>query len=58
MFEVAGIENNMIEDHVFETDIRETAMDVDHVLNRLIEVDVRIADVCERRNFEFKILAF
>lgn len=54
---MARIENNVIHDQIFETDIGKTSVDVDHVLNRLIEIDIGITDIHQSRRFHVVVLA-
>ena len=58
LFEITRIENDMVQDHVLEADVRETAVDVDHVVYRLVELDVRVADIHQCRSFHVIVLAF
>jgi hypothetical protein len=55
---MARVEHDVVEDQILESDVGETAVDVDHVLDRLIELDVRVTDIHQRRGFQFEVLTF
>jgi hypothetical protein len=48
----------MIENQVLESNIGEAAVDIDHVLYRLIELHVRVTDIHQGRCFQFEVLTF
>ena len=57
VFEVARIEHDVIQDQAIKPHVGETAINVDHVLDRLVELDVRIGDVHQSRRLPVVVLA-
>ena len=55
---MARVEDDVAQDEVLERHVGKVAVGVDHVFDRLVELDVGIGDVGQRRHASFEVLAF